>query len=188
MTTPVLITGWEHGLAALSVNGGGLAETLYGSGMSVQATTKRTGGYALKCTPSSAECYYRLAALATPTVVVGRIYVCFHEWNDGDNDLVWHDTTSANTLALKIRSATHTVYSRVWGVADGNACATVLSLDTWYRLDYKFSVAANPWTIDFQVDGVAATQSTFARAATTFTNPGLDSVTATRLRHTLTTG
>jgi len=39
----------------------------------------------------------------------------------------------------------------------------------WHRVDFKFITSANPWTLDWQVDGVAQTQVTDALAASNTT-------------------
>ncbi len=184
MTTPILIRGWEHGLATLSTNGGGLVDTIAGATITVQGTIKRTGGYAIRFNKTAAGNCYVVKAVATPNLVVGSLYVYFTTFPaTNDDDICFCNVTAGVTLGLKIDTATKKLFARFWGAADGNTADLALSADTWYRIDYKFDVSANPSKIDFQVaeDGgspVAATQSTYAQAATTFTYVGIGSTNA----------
>ncbi len=176
MTTPILVRGWEHGLATLSINGGGLASVLAGSTISVQGTIKRTGDYAIRFNKAAAGNCYVAKAVTTPNLVVGSLYVYFTTFPATNNDdICFCNVTAGATLGLKINTLTKKIYARFWGVADGNTADLALSAGVWYRIDYKFDVSTGSSKIDFQVDGTAATQSTYTQAATTFTNVGIGS-------------
>ncbi len=182
MTTPILIRGWEHGLATLTINGGGLAavvNTSAGATISVQSVIKRTGTYAIKLDKATASNCNTAKAVSTPAVVVGSLYIYFSAFPASNNDdICFCYVTAGVTLGLKLDIADKKIYARFWGAADGNKANVVLAVDTWYRIDYKFNVSANPSTIDFQVNGTAAAQSTYAQAATTITQVGIGSTNA----------
>jgi hypothetical protein len=103
--------------------------------------------------------------LATPTAIVARCYVRFGSlpnldvgiigaMNGATEYSVFYDT-SAGGLAVR------------HGTTQAGAFPVVV--DTWYRIDLKFDVSANPHTLDWQVDGAAQTQLTRAVAAASFT-------------------
>lgn len=182
MTTPIYCTGFEGWPATLSTNGNGLCQSISGTGLSVQSTIVRSGSYALKSINSSNYNYFQAptSIYSSPTVIVVRFYVHFSSWNSVDNEIFWCAVAAGGNLALKVRSSTHKVYARFTGLADGNEVNLTMSLDTWYRVEAKFDVSANPSKIDVQVavgDGSAttATQSTYAQAATTFTTHAIGS-------------
>lgn len=165
MTSPVWLTGFEHGVATPTTNGGGLFNTVTGS-PSIQSTTKNTGSYALRLNPSSAI-YTVFKNLSSPTVVVGRLYFRFASWAGVDNEIVYVTVAAGVNLAIKINATTKKLYARFWSTSSSSDHATTLALNTWYRLDFRFDVSTGTSKIDFQVDGVAATQYTLSQSATT---------------------
>ena len=176
MSTLDLVRGWEHGLETPVVNGGGLADEIVGTTITVQSAIKRTGGYALRFNKTAtANCYLK-KTVPTSTVRVGSIHFRFTTFPaTADDEICWCNVSAGANLAIKFDTATSKLFARFQGVSDGNTADLALSLNTWYRVDYKFDVSANPSKIDFQVveDGgstpTAATQSTLAQAATTIT-------------------
>jgi hypothetical protein len=54
--------------------------------------------------------------------------------------------------------------------ASGQSSANTVNAGQWYVIDLRVRTGANPHTIDWQVDGVAQTQSTNAVAADTLSN------------------
>jgi len=170
MSTPVWFTGFESG--SLSVNGAGLFDTINGT-PAVQAVVKRTGNYALQCNAVGANTNVK-KNLATPTVLVVTIYIRFAAYPAASGcSLVYIGVTAGKALAINYNTATNRFYARFSGGADGNTAAVDIALDTWYRLDMKFDVSANPSKIDFAVNGTAAAQSSYAQAATTFVTLGI---------------
>ena len=97
MTTPVWLTGFEYGVATPTTNGGGLFNTITGS-PSIQSATKNSGSYALRLNPSSAI-YTVFKNLASPTIVVGRLYFRFASWSGVDNELVYVPVAAGVKLA-----------------------------------------------------------------------------------------
>lgn len=177
----IWVTGFEHGRAALSTNGGGMINVATGSTISVQSTTKRTGTYALQLNKSAAADCRIEKDVAGSNVIVGAVWIRFATFpSTADDDLVYGVVSAGVNLGLKLNITTKKVYARFWGTADGSTADLALSLDTWYRLDYKFDVSTGTSKIDFQVtpDGgsaTAATQSTLSQTATSFTNAGIGS-------------
>lgn len=170
--TPVLITGWEHGVATLVTSGGGLATTLTGSAISVQSTVKNTGVYALRINPTATITRVDYA-LATPTVGVGRMYIRFASFPTSNTVFFRWQVSVGNHFGIKFRQADSKLVARHLGVGDGNEYATALSLNTWYRIDVKVDISTGSPTVDFQVDGNAVTQSVFTQAASTFAAVGV---------------
>ena len=149
------LTGWEHGI--LSTTGGGVANDW--SSASVQSTTKRTGGYALRLNPTAAVCYWEKAIEggATPNVLVTRFYVRFATL-PGANVTLFNEDTAFTDFGVGFKFATNqfcTLLDGVFGTAGGPTIVT----GTWYRIDAKFDTSTGTATVDAQVDGTPLTQS-----------------------------
>lgn len=171
MTTPVWLTGFEYGVATPTTNGGGLFNTVTGS-PAIQSTTKNTGSYALRLNPSSAI-YTVFKNLSSPAIVVGRVYFRFSSWAGIDNEIVYVTIAAGVNLAIKLNATTKKLFARFWSTSSSSDHATTLALNTWYRLDFRFDASTGTSKIDFQVDGVAATQFTLSQSASTFSSIAL---------------
>lgn len=171
MATLRNVTGFEYGLGTPSTNGGGLFTTLVGAGTSVtiQATYKRTGGYALRCNPSSALCNANKTTSGSPAVMVGSLYVMWHAWPSVQLEFFTLVPSSGNGSWFYLNNTTHKISAQVYG-GTAQTYNTALSLDTWYRLDFRLTVSGNPHTIDWAVDGNAQTQATYGQAGATISS------------------
>lgn len=159
MATPIFIDGWEPGHINSWVWG------IFGA-PTVQSSVVRTGSYAARFYKTTDDtCYLSRSISGANYTIVGRLYVRFDAWPSVNEVITSITPTAGDALALRLNASTHRVEALFGASTVGNACSTELSLNTWYRLDYRFSCAANPSTIDFQVDGTAASQSTYAQAA-----------------------
>lgn len=168
MTTPILLTGWEHGVTPTASTGGGLGDGVT-SAPTVTSAQANSGTYSLRCYAASAATPRVQYTLATPATLVGRIYFRFAAWPSLDNEILYANVTAGATFAIKIRAATHKLYARFFAVSDGTEHATACELDRWYRLDFKFDASTGTSTIDFKLDGVDGAQLTHSQTATTFT-------------------
>lgn len=165
MTTPVWLTGFNHGITVLNNSGQGLFASISGTGMSVVSTTKRrTGGRALRVHhTSSAGSYAGMQVGTSITRRVSRLYF----WVDtlpsvktqivrqglvsGVNMDLWVDTNGALSLQL--------------GTTTQNWSGGNISTGTVYRFDYDMNVAANPLLCDWKINGTTQTQLSYAAAA-----------------------
>ena len=158
MPTLIYCTGFEYGLETPSVKGGGLIYDKYGT-VTVQSTTKRTGGYALRCYAASEAATspeWRLAS-GESYYFVGRVYIRVGTAPSATTALI-RQSHAQTYFHIGYNQATSQFYAQV-GINTAQAGPTV-ELDTWYRIDYRFSADATTYTIDWQVDGIDQTQAT----------------------------
>jgi hypothetical protein len=179
--TPIWLTGAEHGVA--STSGGGLFNTLTNA-PTIDGTIKRTGNYSIRFyKTSSSTCSFTKTIAGSPTVVVGRYYIYFTTFPAAVTTMTWTAVNSGGACGIRFNNTTKKLNARFLTIGDGNAANLALSTGTWYRVDFKFDVSANPSLIDFSVapdggDAVAATQSSTAQAATHFDSFSIGAVDA----------
>ena len=165
MTTPVWITGFEHGV--MSGNGGGIFSAV--SGVPVVTTAiKRSGSYALRVTPTGAgaiNARRNLSASVQIAVIRAYIYIPSGGIPTATASVLgWQITTAAQTVGLTITSA---------GVARGSVgggsaiSGPTLNVDQWYKIDLRANITGTTWTLDWRIDDVAQTQATWSGQATT---------------------
>ncbi len=155
MTTPTWITGFEHGVATPVTNGGGLCDVVSGT-PSVQATTKRTGGYALELN-RSATTHYIQKTLTGAAYQVGSIYIYFKTALPSASCLLIYGINTDGNMVLWFNPSDNKLRMGKVG-ASGDVLGPVVTYNTWYRIDYRFYTNATTHTIDWQVDGAAQTQ------------------------------
>jgi hypothetical protein len=144
----------------------------------VQSSVVNSGTYAAQVNTTAAQ-EYIVYTMATPAVLVARVFFRFATLPSVSASTLFSTAvTSGVRPGLNFNTSTNKFYARWLGTSDGNVCNVVISTGTWYRLDLRFDFSANPSKIDFQIDGTAATQSTYAQAATTHTalNLGVEDV------------
>lgn len=168
MPTPVWLTGFERYPATLTTNGGGLADAVVGT-ISVQTTTKRTGTYAFRANPSPAASSYMAKNVSgSPTTMVGVLYFRIAAWPSGTAKIqLFRCYSSATAFTIYLDYPTRTLHGEIGSTSGGLTAA--ISLDTWYRVDFKAVCTASA-TLDIQLDGTAATQATSTITATSFTD------------------
>lgn len=162
MATLVFTEGWEHGRTH-SYPGSP------GAGMSNSTSQHHSGSRSARFyTASAAACSLYYAQTGAFRYKVGRVYVRFAAWPSADIRIIATGIQSLLSHSIYLDVSEHKLQARV-GTNELNTCDLALSLDTWYRIDYRFNSNANPNLIDFQVaegDGAAtaATQSSYAQA------------------------
>lgn len=176
MTTPVFITGFEHGLATLVTSGGGLCTSITGTGMSVQGTTKNTGNYALKCLVSGTAATSYLGWTHTQAIVVGRFYFRFATAPSAITEIFRENITAGNGPRILFDPSDSRVYG-MFSTTTGPKSAP-LSANTWYCIDFKFDVSTGTSTLDIKVNGTANGQLTYTQAATTMSGARMGFYTA----------
>jgi len=158
--TPVWLTGFEHG--AVSASGGGLFTAVTGVGSVTDGTVKRSGGYSLRV----------VAALASSSVsrtvsspsLVARFAIRLDALPLVDvSELVSFGASTGSRLALRYVAATQRLALRIGAGADVPASSTVTA-GTWYVIDLRYTVNANPRTADWRIDGAAQTAASGAEA------------------------
>jgi hypothetical protein len=145
--TPVFIAGFEGPpLSALFVPGGTTAPT-------IQTTYARNGGSAARVTLTAAACNYSVPASGVTTLCVSRYYLYFASLPAGSVDVNSIKVNAATDCVLSFNHATGKLAVGAWGGAKQDGSLTIAA-GQWYRIDARVNVVANPWVIDWQIDGV----------------------------------
>lgn len=167
--------GFENGLSDGVIVASGIDPEIFAdyggtrADVYIQNTVKRTGNYAMRVHSDSGSENGFMGVGFNPHIAchVGCFYVRFAEFPTSNQNITNSTVTGAGEdLAILFNATTKKFYPRFWGISSGTEVDVVAELDTWYRIDYKFDVSANPHTIDLKVNGVATTQHTLAGTAT----------------------
>jgi hypothetical protein len=166
--TPIWVSGWEHGLATPVISGTGICSVVTGTGMSVQSTIKRTGTYALKGVGTSGEASI---TIGIPSALQTNVFAFtfYFRWETLPNieiSIARIQTSAGSTARINFDPADQKVFGRY--VSDGTKVNQVLSQSTWYRIDCKADVSANPSKLWYNVNGVGEQYTEYAQAATVF--------------------
>lgn len=183
MPTLIQILGFEHGV--VSANGGGLGRTVTGTAPRIEiiADAARTGGYGLKIAPT-ASAAGRLEGPKHAEVAVwaASVYVKFAALPTADSVVIQGEATagtanpsivfnnSTGKLCLAVANSDNT------SIADKADFGAVVTTDTWYLVDLRFNVSANPWALIARMDGANEGSTTSAQ--------GADTIDAIRFGHT----
>jgi hypothetical protein len=163
MPTPIWLTGFEYGVATPTINGGGLFAAVTGA-PTIQGTTKRSGNYALRVNVTSAAAT-NVARTISTAVLVGSVYFMVHTNPSAAVRILRFTTAAGTSPAIYYDPADNTIYPSISTAGDKSAA---LTLDTWYRIDFKVVVGpGGTSTLDVQLDGTAIAQKTFDQTATT---------------------
>lgn len=168
--TPVFLTGFEQGV--LSTSGGGLASAVSATPPTVVAAAARNGGYGLRASTGGTA---GLRTFTTPVwsgapSCVGRLAFRFSA-NPIGGEAVLVESNGVNSLFFrfylqndgKLRAG----YFGGTG-AVSSVTASALALNTWHVLDWYFNGTTG--TIQWQVNGVAQTDSTVTMTSGNITN------------------
>ena len=165
------LTGMEHGMDTTA--GGGMWQG--GSGNAIEDTAvARNGSYSLKTAPAGAALYrsrlslsfpyakqmtwrfaIRLATL--PSANVGELFAAYSSTSGGPAMRLGYDaSTQKFTLGLRSSSTTY---------ATPVQAGSTVAAGTWYVVDLRYDVSADPHTADWRIDGVAQPQASIAAPA-----------------------
>src|SRR5690349_5764556 len=175
VTTPVWITGFEHGVVP-NTNGSGLATNTSGS-PAIDSTIKNSGCYSLKIVAPGGGTACNVRKNHVPVnvqVAVARAYIYIPTGGlpSANSTLVgWQITTAATTAGFQVSTAG--VARAVVGSGTAVVSAITMNLNQWYRVDLRLNITGTTWTLDWQVDGAAQTQATWASQATNDSIQGL---------------
>jgi len=148
--TPILIDGFEHGVATPVVSGGGLCDNVTGNPV-VQSVTKRTGTYALKCAPAAGYSYIKYT-LASPTTIVARFYLYITSMTASTAITIAYPTTTVGDARIRLDYTGGVYKVKVYDGTTSTDVATV-SAGAWIQIDAKWTCGANPHTLAVSVDG-----------------------------------
>jgi hypothetical protein len=164
------LTGFEHG--AVSIAGGGLFTTMSATLPTADNATVRSGAYSLRIADASgtSTVFARKTFTAT-NVVVARFAVRLSALPGVNSNLAYAD--SGTDLVFGYDTATQK-FTLTTGTATAQSAATV-SAGTWYVVDLRYDLRANPNLADWRIDGIAQSQVSRTGAATTANAFGLGS-------------
>jgi hypothetical protein len=166
-TSAVWLTGFEHGV--VSAAGGGVFTTLTGAPTADNATF-RSGAYSLRIADGSgASTINGLRTFTGASIVVARFAVRLNALPGVSSNLVYVDSGTDLVFGYDQPSQK---FSLTLGASTATSASTV-SAGTWYVIDLRYDLRANPHLGDWRVDGVAQTQVTRAAASSTATGFGL---------------
>ena len=182
MATYIQIAGFEHG----SPPGGFVPDTAWygifngapgtaGGTPSFSSTYAHSGTYSHRVNNSGSGNSYNQWNLgaagcggsASSAYLVARVWCYLEALPSGDSQLFQANTTGAIALRIGVDSSGH-IFSKM-GPDTTSYGTEVVAADSWFSIDVKWDVSANPWTCDYKVNGVAETQDTYATTSTTIT-------------------
>ncbi len=181
--SPTWISGLEHGMS--TTTGGGIWTTATGTGAAIDSGTRRTGSYSLRIPATGAALYRGRLYAASSTVWVARFGFRLASLPSADvGELVGMTTLAVSTppyFSLRYKAATQKLAIGFPGQTI-EATSTVAA-GTWYVIDLKLDVGANPHTATWRIDGVAQPSASNATGATSvytvhFGTSGADTFTA----------
>lgn len=173
-TTPVWMTGFEHGVTP--VTGSGLSA--YGTGAAVDSTVKRTGSYSVKLTPAAGVTAYAGPTVGGTTGVM-RLAIRFPTLPSANvAQLAMLYPNDAVILQLGYRASDQKL-TLSWNGASPVASATAITAGTWYVIDMRARVGVSPRIGDWAINGVSQTSVTSAQAASTLAVALLGSLNGT---------
>jgi len=159
----------------MSANGLGLFDMITGS-PTIDSTTKRTGSYSLRAyAASSAQTMIEKAS--TGTMHVGVFYFRWHTAPAAACPIFIAFIVAGSDFEIWFDPADSKIYPYCNGA--GTKSATALTVDTWYRIDYKCDMTTGTSKLDIQLDGTAIAQKTCVQTASTFQVDALGICSAT---------
>jgi hypothetical protein len=170
-TSAVWLTGFESG--AVSAAGGGLFTAVTGA-PTADGATFRNGAYSLRIADAAAGSTINASKTFTATnAVVARFAVRLSALPSVTSSLVYVDSGTDLVFGYDQPSQR---FSLTLGTSTVTSAITV-SAGTWYAIDLRYDLRANPNLGDWRIDGVAQGQVSRAAAASTATGFGLGATT-----------
>lgn len=129
-----------------------------------------SGPYSMRADASSTATFVNKSVSGTMLVGQLRFYVP-SSVSAGYNFRLVQAFGSVATLYFRVNMNGGTPFAYTVsndGTDKGTQATGTITLDAWHRITFRANVAANPWVIDWQFDGVAQTQSTPAISADSF--------------------
>ena len=169
---PVWFTGFEHGVATLTANGGGLCDAVSGT-ISISSSYTHNDRYSLKANPTAGTCYFS-KTISTNKLVI-RVYIYFVTKPNGANSFLVAGYNSGSTYpVLYYSNVTDKLYVGYNGIDFSQASSMTINTGQWYCVDLSFDTSTtDAFTINWTIDGTAQTQALATAGATAFTMTAL---------------
>src|SRR3990170_3803100 len=166
MPTLIFGTGFEHQVAALGAShatGEALWDSVPGS-PTISTSTKRTGVASLRINPAAFLQGLTRNIPAGNRRLVAVVHVNFAAFPPSFDAFILVVQSGAVVVKIGIRAGTNKWFAQV-GSGTAQVSSSGPSLGTWYRVECRLDTSAEPWNLDWCIDGVAETQATLATAA-----------------------
>jgi hypothetical protein len=161
-SSAVWLTGFESG--AVSTAGGGIFTTMSATLPTADNATLRNGSYSLRIADASgASTVFARKTFTATGIVVARFAVRLASLPGVDSNLAYVDSGTDLVFGYDTSSQKFTV---TVGASTAQSANTV-SAGSWYVIDLRYDLRANPHLGDWRIDGVNQGQVTRAAAATT---------------------
>jgi hypothetical protein len=165
MVTPILIDGFEHQVLAAGVafggNGGvGIWES---TGGTAPTYTAGRNGMCLDCAGNVAASQISKRWSSDPSVIVVSIYVR-QVSSSQQFTFIFCTTTLFSGAARFYANADGSITGQVGGTTQVSTGVNLFDA-LWHRLDFRSDLSADPWTLDWQVDGSPQTSISAANTA-----------------------
>ncbi len=169
MPTLTYVDGFEHQTTSANdfgaSDGAGLYDTVANAAQ-ISFVAGRTGGFAIRFTANAIiTIIEKIFRGANPVRSIESYYVRFPSSIPSSTVVLKEVLASLGPAATLVFSATSNKFGLRFGGGAVTEVGPVLVADTWYRVDAKVDVSANPRTLDCQVDGGTNVQITDAAAA-----------------------
>lgn len=191
MATLIFAGGMEQGTAAGLATGANLAKYFdrvvgtTGTNVEVVGAAARSGDYGLRLSPTAAiaHCGWFNNAnngiLGSAGTLVGSFTFRFPSaLPSGDfNIALCYGTAGGQDFFLKYLTSTGSLQAVV---GSATQLGPTIAADTWYRVDFRLVLDANPHTLDWQINGSAQTQVSHAVASENIFAAGFSTDNATQ--------
>lgn len=173
MATLVAFTGFEFGRPegiGTGTAGNKVFDGITGTAgtdvkVSAGARTGGTGNYVGEINLTAKNFFWDTNTIGTSkTVLLVSMYFRLTTLPSGDTDIISMDTAASTDRAgFFYKQSTGKLHA--WISASSQASAATISVNTWYKLQWRFDVSGTQF-LDWSLDGVAGTQVTGGSAST----------------------
>lgn len=165
--TPLYLTGFEHGAA--SALGTGLFDNVTGAA-TVATTAPRNGSYHGVITdPGSAATNFGKLVVGSPNKLVVRFGLRMVTLPASATPTLFGMVNASQNGAWLVINSSGALFLSV-GSGGNRATGVTITTGTWHLIELQLDISANPWVMNYKIDGVAGTQITDPTALSTFAN------------------
>jgi hypothetical protein len=137
-----------------------------GGGGTVQSSIVNGGNYAVLISPSASQ-VGGYNNIGSGTLGVWRFYFYFASLPGSDVQSFWEGANNAFNVSVGIRASDHklAIGPEDFAIGSRGIGATAVTSGVWHYVDVRANVAANPWVLDWALDGVDQGRFQPAKAA-----------------------
>ena len=164
MTTPIFMTGFEYGM--IDIPGGGLANSILGSGLEVNTTPspRHGGSYSLFTHPTTiADGQIRWTNFITSSIQVGRLYLRIQTAPSLATEIAFWDTNQASEPQLYLNPVSVKLELR-WGGGSAVDLGTY-TLNKWHRVDWHVDLSSSTNVVKARLDGGTEATTSLSQSA-----------------------